>query len=230
MDPKQAYRNLRFGVGRLVQELEEVEHLAGLTERFLQEEHGSFEKWLETEAAELSEEDQETLVEQHSDREWELKEVFPALIRSSLLLSAFAMVEDYVVRAADLVHAVMQLRLSRKDLKGSGIVQAHTYLSKVARLPLEPSDETWKDVDLLREIRNSFAHARGRISGNDTLKRAIESHEHLRVDSRSRILLNSTFLPWALDILVVFAFSLDEALTKVPPVPGAFPERPKRDA
>lgn len=149
--------------------------------------------------------------EAHVDEYFELGDELPTVLRYSVLTAADSALESYL-RDTCLVHAdLVKSRLGLRDLKGTGIHRARSYLEKVASVSF-PSGEAWTLVLRLHDLRNSIVHADGFVPAErQDLVRWARTMNGLHVTERGVISLSREFTPAALDAYDSFSLELDVA-------------------
>ncbi len=101
------------------------------------------------------------LLLEHGMADW----AFPQIQRAALFLMAYGTLEHGLIRTCDLVHYFAPQRVARTDLRGTGIRQARTFLTKVAALA-SPAEPQWNELLEYGEVRNLLIHARGEVREN----------------------------------------------------------------
>lgn len=141
-----------------------MEGFASLLEEALHKHQSDFKRKVESDASDLSPEDQQDLMEYAIDELDKFTETFPAILRKSLFLATYAMLEHSLLGLANILQDHLKLSLSPMDLRGDGIEVVKDYFKKVGRLPFPDQGEEWQDLVALRTIRNAIAHSDGRVS------------------------------------------------------------------
>lgn len=86
----------------------------------------------------------------------------PRLSTYSVVILLHSLVETELHKCARRLRRDQGLNLDVKDLYGTGITQAKTYLTKVASVPDISNDLGWQELANLQDLRNIIIHRRGR--------------------------------------------------------------------
>lgn len=98
-------------------------------------------------------------------------------------------------------------QVTLKDLKGSGLERALLFLKKVAMAKL-PKESVIKEIILIRDVRNTLAHAAGYTSDAAMIKR-LQSIKQIEVtditeDEEARILFGKEYCKYGMIIMQKF--------------------------
>jgi hypothetical protein len=77
--------------------LSNLENYHQVMESTLKEQKRKFEEWIDEQAETLSDEEKTEFYEAYSDDHWELSDVFPSTLRSSLLVAIYSVLEREMV-------------------------------------------------------------------------------------------------------------------------------------
>jgi hypothetical protein len=125
-----------------------------------------------------------------NDETWDLqtifREHFPSLQRRSALITLFSFFEHELNELCVQFRKTEKYKLGLRDVSGTGIERARTYLSKVAALELDPSSVSWNEVKNVQALRHLFVHADGRFpDGSEQerggLRQYVEASKYLSV-------------------------------------------------
>lgn len=98
---------------------------------------------------------------------------FPNLQRTAAFLVVWSCFEHHLNDLCFEVASAEKLSLLVKDLKGTGVIRACTYLQDVARLPLDLSDSQWRDELVpLQKLRGFLAHTDAHLQDHHKAERA----------------------------------------------------------
>lgn len=147
------------------------------------------------------------------------EETFPQVLRSSLFVACYSMIEVELDVLCRSLQAAMGLDLSSSDLKERGISRSRVYMKKVARVEFPDASPTWNAVSSLATIRNVVVHMRGTLlpdKPSDAVCRFVDVHPDLAsVDDNCRLVLSEKFCPFVIQTLREFASELVEVMDKV---------------
>lgn len=140
-----------------------LEYAALVEESIFSEFHKSAAD-LESEAEDLpDDETKQEFFDFHSDRILELREEFPSLHRSSLLISAMRFFEHTLDEVCRKFTAECPSSLSLTDLAGKGISRAKIFLSKIAGIKEPFKLPEWGRIQRYQDIRNVVVHQNGEL-------------------------------------------------------------------
>lgn len=150
------------------------------------------------------------------DETWDLQSVFlkyyPSLQRRSALITLYSFFEHELNKVCSLFQQTENYKVSLGDISGKGIVQARTYLSKIALLNLEQSEIHWKTVRDIQSVRNLLVHTDGKL---DNLRHAaliqyINSSEFL--DRDDEITIRNGYLHHVLSVFTAYFAQINDAI------------------
>jgi hypothetical protein len=142
-----------------------------------------------------------------------MEEHFPNLLRSSLFVTIYSVVENELNRICRL-HA-MEDGLDVEDLRGNGIQRACTYLTRVCRIDFPEKSDEWKLLQDYNQLRNVVVHNRGIMeTGNSHLASLVEDSPLLEIGNSDVIHLDRDFCPGVLHTAAEFFRQLQESLDK----------------
>jgi hypothetical protein len=141
------------------------------------------------------------------------EETFPQVLRSSLFVACYSMLEVELDLLCRGLQVEMGLGLSSSDLKGQGIGRSRAYMKKVARVEFPDASSTWDAVSTLATIRNVIVHMRGMLlvdnGPSNAVCKFVQAHPDLAsVDDYPRLLLSDRFCPFVIQTLREFASEL----------------------
>jgi hypothetical protein len=158
----------------LGEELGRLRRLADCTDAFLGEE-----------AAHLSRtfpEDEDLAAYHNIEFGW-FNEDFPCMLHGALLITAFAVFEQFLSHLCTQIRERNGYQLGREDLaRGNGeIERSLVYMKKVANVEIPDLSANWRRLLELRALRNKVVHAGGhrllatfdRGNGGTTLREAV---------------------------------------------------------
>lgn len=131
--------------------------------------------------------------EPYIDELYEYGIVFPSLLRYSVVLSTYSIIEETIV---EIVKSHMTNSFRRDDIQklnkdfrhkinsygnknNSLIIKLEDYMRKEMNINLSFNQKTWKFIKDLKTIRNNIAHNNGRIYDDQHPKRVVKAMESL---------------------------------------------------
>lgn len=182
----------------------------------LLEEKLRFQKSVDEVAEKLSDADKELYYDFHSDEYWKIAEIFPSILRKSLFLIAYSLIEHRMTKLCLSYKRERKTVLSLKDIQGKGIQRCQVYMKKVLLIPFPDEGKEWKDIIVLNRIRNIVAHNDGIFDGNAITDdiRDFVSHNvrYIELTDMNTLLLHEGFVQLALDKINGFFKLLYEKL------------------
>jgi len=173
-----------------------------------------FECWADEQASEMGEEVREEFYEFHSDEYWRLTDVFPTILRSSLFVACYSLLEHELIGLCRYLYR--QNGYARPpDFRRAYIFEASTYLTDEAGMEFPDVSESWQIIKCYyNPIRNVIVHQRGRIDDRRlrTLKPFIDADPSVSLDSLGRLQLDRAFCSEVLSTLRRFFRQLFEAV------------------
>ncbi|WP_110456901.1 hypothetical protein [Shewanella algidipiscicola] len=139
---------------------------------------------------------------------WDLKSVFseyyPNLHRRSAILTIVGIFEHELVNLCTKCFEEFDLQESLKDTRGKGLEGAVKYLSKIVKVEMHKSTQTWQTVLKIVKLRNALIHQDGKVidhAGNEISAiiehcRAVDS---LSIDENNQLVLREGYLHFVLD-------------------------------
>jgi len=108
-----------------------------------------------------------------SDPEWHEEQqnldyivdfLLPRLFRGPFLISLYAVYESAVIEIAKHIQKQKEIAFSFNDQKGENFLnKAKKYYNEIIEFQLYPSEVVWERIEMLSVLRNSIAHANGRL-------------------------------------------------------------------
>lgn len=114
----------------------------------------------------------------HDNLDWQIEHyefnrivdfLLPRFLRSTFLVSLYAVYESAVIEIAKLIQKQKGFPISINDLRDNFLNRSKKYY-QIMGVQLS-SDEAWERITMLSDLRNAIAHANGRI---EMLKRDIQ--------------------------------------------------------
>lgn len=189
-----------------------VLELHELTEQTINTEKLNFQTYLEQEAKGLEEDIKQEFFEFHQDEYFKYRDDFPTISRSSLFLSSFFALENFLHELCMYLEKHSDLKI--EDAKDNGILKYKNFLKQFTKDDHFFGTKTWQKIIFYRDLRNAFAHANGdlRLSTNPKLKDTILKEVNLVITERDDILIKEEFLVEVTSTLNAFSKALYEQL------------------
>lgn len=160
------------------------------------------------EAVEKFLDDQAERAESEDERR-KMEEYFPNLLRSSLFVTIYSTVENYLNRLCR--QLAKDDGLAVEDLRGNGIIRASTFLSKVCRVDFPQDSEEWNLLKEYNQLRNVLVHNDGVDQGKH-LKHLAQSSPGLELQEDGTVHLQRQFCPEVLETVRKFFAKLEAVL------------------
>jgi hypothetical protein len=137
-----------------------------MLESTMASELATFQRRADAQASTLSEFERGEFYRFHSGSYWMLDEVFPSIVRSSMFLTCYSLLESRLDQFCRQAGQEMGTHLTLQDMRGKGIVRAQRFLKKAVRLQFPDDMKQWQDILTYSIIRNALVHANG-VVGDD---------------------------------------------------------------
>ncbi|NDZ12776.1 hypothetical protein C7T35_10465 [Variovorax sp. WS11] len=126
------------------------------------------------------------------DESWDLHDVFedyfPNLQRASAVITLFAFFERELEDLCNLIQSIEGYGMNVRDVHGSGIERAVTYLEKVCGIDTYRGSKEWAEVKAIQLVRGTLAHGgRADLEQHKKLKDAIDASEHLSYSDELKV-------------------------------------------
>lgn len=132
-------------------------------------------KWYEKATKNLTEEQKEHFYERYGDEGYYTNDLFPSIQWSAMFVAAFNLFEKTLNDTCSFSTSISESSVHLKDLAGSGIQRAKSYLSKVQGVYEPFRTEEWRRVQDYAKVRNVLAHAYGDLDlKNDAHKEILK--------------------------------------------------------
>lgn len=131
---------------------------------------------------------------------------FPAILRSSLLVSVYAFFEQKLVEECK----PTKNGLTISDIKGGSIIQrAKKYIEKVMEKEFPTNNEHWMYIREVNAIRNCIVHNGSFVELNDSkLRNIINNMENIKINDNNKIVIEQGFVEKMIDHVDAFLFEL----------------------
>src|SRR3972149_3640003 len=150
------------------QYLKRLLEYSDLLEQALYEHLKGFHEWADEEASKLPEEDREGFYQYFGEDEWEISELFPNILQSSLFLTCYSFLEIELVALCKRLGQQKGCTPSYDEFrkKGSDLQKVHRYLKKVAGVSFPYNTTAWHEIQEWTRIRNVLVHNDGQLGGS----------------------------------------------------------------
>ena len=141
----------------------------------------------------------------------------PILIRQSLFISTYSLLETYLNELCSTLKEELKMSIDVSDLNGAGIFRAQNYLAKILNVDFPQSHRSWQKIGHYNRLRNCFAHANGQLSKetNKQLLKFIKDQEKIEANILLRVELQEGFVEEVCDTMTLFARELLPRVQKV---------------
>ena len=95
--------------------------------------------------------------------DYETEVILPRMWRSPFLVSMFSVYETSVTEVASLIQKKQERQIRLNDLRGEFLDRAKKYYKSILQFNLSTSNERWKRLNKLSDLRNVIAHTNGRL-------------------------------------------------------------------
>jgi hypothetical protein len=172
-------------------DLENLEKYRQVMETALKEQKRSFEEWMDKQAEELTDDEKTEFFDYYSDEHWELSDVFPSTLRSSLLVAAYSVLEKQLVDCCEDLWNKNKYPVKPKNPDRGIIFKARKYLTDHARISIPDTSPNWSDIVAYNRIRNAIVHNDGKLDAKrlEELQAFLASHPSITLDQFNRVVL-----------------------------------------
>jgi hypothetical protein len=149
---------------------------------------------------------QEEFYELHAGEHWQLTDVFPHLLRTSVFVTSYSMFEHYLVLLCELVS-------EHKEIKnphfGNAIIKnAMRYLQTNVALNLPADMGAWEKIISFNELRNIVVHRSGKMDNfsKERLRGFLVDMPSITFDQLRRVRFSRDFCPDVIHTMRNFYF------------------------
>ncbi|GAG69304.1 unnamed protein product [marine sediment metagenome] len=175
----------------------------------------NFTSWVEKEASKIIGEQQEDFYEFYADDYNRLSKIFPNILRSSLFIMYYALLENELVNLCKNLYKHYNYSIKLTDFQGKGIFRVQTYLKKVAKIDFPDQTSSWDDIVSYNHIRNFIIHNGGRLDNSNRGKEVesfITDRPSMNLDHLKNIQFSKDFCPEVIGTLKSFFGDLFKTL------------------
>ena len=181
-------------------------------EGLLQHEVDKLKRRTDSEAASMSQSEKEELYEFFYDQHLELSETYPSILRESLFISSYSIIESFSFKVCAYIKDLKEIELNVKDLRGDDLQQCYTYLTKVAQLTSLKNNKEYGQLQFLNSIRNALVHNQGTLKEPEGLKTQLKQWPAISLDEFGGVKLSREFNDQVLQCIGRFGEQLVQAL------------------
>jgi len=193
--------------------IEEMRRYSHNMEQFLQNERAGIEGRIKQALENSSASARDEISEFYSYRAWQLGETFPELLRESIFVALYFLLESELNSVCRLFQIHGPLKLELEDIAGNGIFRAKAYLEKVAHVDFPDTHPSWSDILNFNRVRNVIVHAQGNLrDANKKLLNYVSQNKNIDTDQHDNIRLTRAFVEGALKSVEVFFLELSRIL------------------
>ena len=203
-----------FEVGISI-DLDNLQDFINVLEQTLVQQKKSFEEIVDREAAEIEEEYRDEFYESRSDEHWQLSDVFPSTLRSSVFVASYSMFEHHLINICNREHKRQKLA-KEPNFRNRIIFSAIEYLVKEAGIKLPAKMPAWDLICVYNKLRNAIVHESGKLSKQyqADLKDFLSSTKSVSLDQFDTLQFSENFCLEAIKQMKEFFFK--ELLPTVP--------------
>jgi hypothetical protein len=165
-------------------------------ERLLEDEVKRAHKRVEKTRENASDQTQSDAAEYLAELEYIYGEMFPSMIRSSLLVSCYSLLESSLAGLCEWLSSERSLEQPLLRSRGSVIQKAKGYLSRIIRLSIPAKSPFWKELILVGQIRNRIVHFDGRLGAISPAMASYlkDKNEYLTTDASGRVVAGRGYI------------------------------------
>ena len=173
MGGQQIMDSLRwFEIGISI-DLDNLQNYVNTLEQTLVQQKKSFEEMVDRQAAEIEEEYRDEFYEYHSDEHWQLSDVFPSTLRSSVFVASYSMFEHHLVDVCKREYKRQKLA-KVPNFRNRVIFSAKEYLENDAKIKLPNKMPAWDMICVYNKLRNTIIHENGKL--NERIKEELKGY------------------------------------------------------
>jgi hypothetical protein len=146
-------------------------------------------------------------------------DLFTNILRKTFFVSLYTFLEVSLIERCRRLERKDETLLPVSDIRGKGMAQAMTYLTKVHRTDFSPGmSSEWNEIQHYRRLRNCIVHNAGILDNNlqqrQQLKEYINRHPGLSLSTGlvEEVILSKDFCAQAIDTIARFLYALDKSM------------------
>lgn len=174
-------------------EVNQLQQYSETLERLLKGAVQDLQIEIEKQAQLLSKEDKAELDEWYFEQHTELSETYPSILRESLFVSSYSLVESLAFKICAHAKELNAIRLNVKDLRGNGLEQCYAYLTKVVGLKQLQDNPHYAQLAFLTHIRNALVHNQGTLREADKLESQLKQWDSVSLNQFGGVRLSKNF-------------------------------------
>ncbi|MBG9776163.1 hypothetical protein [Brevibacillus laterosporus] len=165
----------------------------------------------------IPEEEQNIFLDYHVEDYYHLSKDFPSILRYSVFIQVYSFLEFTLKSYCSLAKKSLEIKLSDRDLSGSGIERYRTYLKKVVEMPFPDSIPEWALIQKYNIIRNCIAHTQGNLeemNNSNKIKETISNLNNIELDGNSTVILKESFCDDVINTIDKFLIKFEGKFAK----------------
>ncbi|MBL7066605.1 MAG: hypothetical protein ISS29_01925 [Candidatus Marinimicrobia bacterium] len=111
----------------------------------------------------------------HNERYFELTNLFPNMLWSSLFLTSYSIIEKFLYDICNSFATHHSIELKPNDLAGKGIVRSKNYLIKVMKFQFFEGSPNWMITKNGNYIRNLLMHSSGVVDVDENKHKKVKN-------------------------------------------------------
>jgi len=215
----------RHGIIKL--KLEQFKEYSKKLEDCLKQELSKLNSTIAEEEAEVeSQEGKDWLQDTYGDSRWNLSEIFPNILRTSLFTTCYSFFENELNLICELLQEknecpVHYLGNFDNGKEGKGIRRAQRYLKKIIKINFPDQSTAWTEILIYQAIRNIIVHNDGKLDNKENgrfkeifrrLEDYIKKKPSIHIDDFKRIQLSLDFILEMVTTIELFLNQLYESI------------------
>jgi len=162
-------------------ELRELKYYHNEIENFWRKKDEELQNKIDKILEQAPEPEHDDIIENYSLSLHENQIKYPNVHRNAFVMAVYSFLENKLNELCWILENCIDSSVKLKDLSDTGITRAGTFLSKVAKIPVNEISDEWSFIRHLNKLRNSLVHSGGRIptEENNKLRRFVEQTDTL---------------------------------------------------
>jgi len=160
----------------------------------------------ERNVSELPKEKQDEFWDIYTDDHWQLSEVFPNILRSSLFVACCSLFEHMLVTLCNLLYRKYKYKEGPPDFRRDILSCAKKYL-KDAKIEFPDQTQSWADIVQYNLVRNFIVHNGGKLNNSNKAVKVetfVKAKSSISLNHLKYIQLSENFCPEVINTLRTF--------------------------
>lgn len=166
-----------------------IENLEDLLENKIKK----FEDWADEELEGLTEEQRNEYSDSLSDDYWIISKAFPNILRSSLFVTCYSLLEYALISLCEQLQKQKGLKKESKKYKIENILNAKDYLEGETKICFHDQIPSWNDINNYRLVRNLIVHNQGRLDNSDNSNKAKKVRNFINKNKKNWVELEDKY-------------------------------------